>query len=87
MPFTANYSSVFAQLPELLDFSAIPLQPEAILQRRMVRKSNAVVPQINMNWQDGPAEDATFEDHHVLRTRFPASLLCGGACSQGVRGV
>jgi hypothetical protein len=37
-PFTADYSPVFTELPTLVDLSSQDVQPEAILERRLVKK-------------------------------------------------
>ena len=82
-PFTADYSPVFAELPASPDLSTISLHPEAILERRLVKKGNEATPQIRVKWQ-GLAEDhTTWEDYNVLRARFPLSSLWDGASSSG----
>ena len=37
-PFTPDYSPVFSELPRTPDLTVSPLQPVAILDRRMVKK-------------------------------------------------
>ena len=82
-PFTADYSPVFAELPAPPDLSTISLHPEAILERRLVKKGNEATPQIRVKGQ-GLAEDhATWEDYNVLRACFPLSSLWDGASSSG----
>jgi hypothetical protein len=44
--FTPDYKPVFSKLPVQVDFSKEMLQPEAILQRRLVKKDNRAVPQV-----------------------------------------
>jgi len=41
-PFTPNYSPVYSDLPKLVDLSVHDLQPERILDRRLVKKGNQV---------------------------------------------
>ncbi|OIT33037.1 hypothetical protein A4A49_64122, partial [Nicotiana attenuata] len=45
--------------------------PEAVLQRRMVKKGNKAVAQVLVKWQGLPAEAATWEFATVLNTMFP----------------
>jgi hypothetical protein len=49
--FTPDYTPVYSTLPTLTDFSAATLQPDAILERRLVKKGNTAVPQVLMKWQ------------------------------------
>jgi hypothetical protein len=50
-PFTSNYSPVFAELPPLIDLSSQELQPERVLERRLVKKGNQAVPQVKVTWR------------------------------------
>lgn len=70
---TANYSLVFADLPEPPDLCAVTLQPEAILERRMIKKGNSTIPQLKVQWHGIAADHATWEDYYVLWTRFPVA--------------
>lgn len=45
-PFTPSYTPVFHDLPKLVDFSVRDLKPEAVLDRRLVKKGNRAVPQV-----------------------------------------
>ncbi|XP_075085020.1 uncharacterized protein LOC142168259 [Nicotiana tabacum] len=45
--------------------------PEAILQRRMVKTENKVVGQVLVKWSGLSANHATWEYFNVLKTRFP----------------
>lgn len=57
--------------------------PEAILQRRMVKKGNKAVAQVLVKWQGLPNEAATWEFATVLHTWFPAFDPCGQGSSIG----
>uniref|UniRef100_M1BG77 1-aminocyclopropane-1-carboxylate oxidase homolog n=1 Tax=Solanum tuberosum TaxID=4113 RepID=M1BG77_SOLTU len=46
--------------------------PEAILQRRMVKKGNKAVTQVLVKWKDLSADAATWEYSNILKTRFPS---------------
>ena len=43
--FHADYSPVYSDLPKVRDLSIVDAVPEAILERRMVKKGNVVIPQ------------------------------------------
>lgn len=45
-PFMADYSPVFHQLPTPPDLTIGDLVPQAILERRLVEKGNAAIPQV-----------------------------------------
>ncbi|WVZ49037.1 LOW QUALITY PROTEIN: hypothetical protein U9M48_000419 [Paspalum notatum var. saurae] len=80
-PYTPNYSPVFSELPVLTDLEARDAQPVAILDRRLVKKGNAAITQIRVAWSGLPQSSATWEDYHVLKTRFPHALAWGQAPS------
>ncbi|XP_070010919.1 uncharacterized protein [Nicotiana sylvestris] len=46
-------------------------EPEAILQRRMIKKGNKAIAQVLVKWTGLPADNATREFFNVLKTRFP----------------
>jgi hypothetical protein len=75
--FTPDYKPVFSELPVKVDFSKEMLQPEAILQRRFVKKGNTVVPQVFVKWERLLESAATWEDWHVLKERFPVVASWG----------
>jgi hypothetical protein len=80
-PFTAAYSPVFTELPTLVDLSSQDVQPEAILERRLVKKGGQVVPQVRVKWTSLPEDCTTWEDYYVVKQRFPAALAWGQASS------
>jgi len=75
------YSPVYSTLPFLSDLSAVDLAPEALLDRRLVKKGNCAIAQVLVKWSGLPLSSATWEDFNVLRTRFPTSLAWGQASS------
>jgi hypothetical protein len=59
------------------------LEPEAILDRRLFKKGNTIVPQVLVQWKDLPAEMITWEDYNVVKTRFPEAAWGLVASSAG----
>ena len=55
------------------DLTAGPLQPVAILDRRMVKKGNNPVVQVRVQWSSLSTESATWEDYNVLGHRYPTA--------------
>lgn len=86
-PFTANYSPVYLDVTKVAQLDTVTLQPEAILERRLVKKGNAAIRQVRVKWSHLPADSATWEDLNVLRQRFPTSAACGQAVSPAGGGV
>ena len=80
-PFTANYTPVFSDLPAGVDLSSREFFPQEILERRMVKKGNAAVPQVKIRWSALSEDCATWEDYHVLRQRYPDVVLWSEAAS------
>lgn len=78
-PYTPNYTPVFQELPKMLDLSARALEPEAILERRLVKKGNHAIPQVLVKWHHIPVAAATWEDYHMVKTRFPDAVAWGQA--------
>lgn len=81
-PFNPCYTPVFTTLPPLVDLSKTGIFPEAVLDRRMVRKGNQAVPQVLIQWSGVPVQAATWEDYYVVRNRFPSALAWGQAGSE-----
>lgn len=74
-PFTANYSPVFSELPVVADLAAVAPVLAVILQRRLVRKGNAAVPQVLVQWAHLSANAATWEDYYVLKASYSDASL------------
>lgn len=49
-------------------------QPLKILDRHMIQKGNKAVAQVLIQWDQLPAEQATWEDYHTLKIKFPSFL-------------
>lgn len=81
-PFTPNYTPVYSELPTITDLSTVQLYPEAILNRRLVKKGNRAIPQVLVKWSKLPEHAATWEDLYVVKTRFPQALAWGQASSE-----
>jgi hypothetical protein len=86
-PFTPDYTPVFSTLPALTDLQATDAVPKAILQHRLVKKGNTAVPQVLVTWSGLPSSSATWEDHNMLKIRFPAAPAWGQAASSAGGGV
>ncbi|PHT97909.1 hypothetical protein BC332_33177 [Capsicum chinense] len=56
----------------LLDHSSsLVLQPEDVLQTRSVTHSARQISQCLIKWSGLPTSDATWEDTHIIRQKFP----------------
>lgn len=73
-PFTPNYTPVFSELPATTDLSAVDSQPVEIRDRRMMKKGDAPVVQIQVEWNTTPPS-TTWEDYEVLRWRYPQAVI------------
>jgi hypothetical protein len=82
-PYTANYTPVFQTLPTPPQLDLHDLEPEAVLERRLSKKGNAVVVQVLVKWSSLPAEMATWEDYNVIKSRFLTAVASGHAESLG----
>ena len=82
-PFLSKYTLVFTTMPTPDVWQANAPQPEAILDRRMVKKGNAASTQILVQWFSLPVEYATWEDYYVLKNRFPAAPIWDQPTIQG----
>ncbi|WMV14796.1 hypothetical protein MTR67_008181 [Solanum verrucosum] len=47
------------------------MQPQEILERRMIKRGNKAVPQVLVQWSQLSKEDATWEDYNSMKLRFP----------------
>ena len=86
-PFLPNYTPVFSELPKVAELDAHNLQPEWVLEHRLVKKGGKAIPQALFKWSTLPASMATWEDWYVLQRRFPDQLAGGPASSEGGGGV
>lgn len=58
-PFTPNYTPVYSSLPRVVDLEKDPLNPEAVLQHRLVKRGNSATPQVLVKWANMPENSAT----------------------------
>ena len=77
--FHPDYTPVYKTLPTMTDLEATTAQPEKILEHRLVKKGNNVVPQVLITWTGLPQDLATWEDYHVVKERFPKAPAWGQA--------
>jgi hypothetical protein len=80
-PFTPDSTPTFNDITKLQDFTAVDLEPEQVLERRLVKKGNSAIPQVLIKWRHLPRNSATWEDRYVLKQRFPSSVAWGQSTS------
>ncbi|XP_071932848.1 uncharacterized protein [Coffea arabica] len=59
-------------LPELDTQDQCPMQPEAILSRRVILRNEQPVIQFLIKWSQLEAEEASWEDKSFIERQFPA---------------
>lgn len=74
-----DHTPVYTSLPSPVVLDAADVVPEAILERRLVKRGNAAHVQVLLKWSLLPADHATWEDYHVVKTRFPDAPAWGQA--------
>jgi hypothetical protein len=77
--YRANYSPVFADLPDIPALDATDTIPERVLDRRMVKKGNATIVQVLVKWTNVDEASASWENWDVLKERFPFIVAWGQA--------
>lgn len=82
-----DHTPVFVSLPQPLELDSSELFPEAVLDRRLVKKGNAAYLQVLVQWSSLPTSMATWEDYEVLRKRYPKATAWGQSASQGAGNV
>jgi hypothetical protein len=82
-PFRPDFTLVFAELPKFADLTKEKIYPKEVLQRRLVKKGNKVLPQALIKWTSLPPEAATWEDWYVLQKHFPGVFAGGPTSSEG----
>jgi hypothetical protein len=75
--YRADYTPVFTELPTLPALDCVDTAPEAILDRRMMKKGNRAIVQVLLKWKNLPKETATWEDWDTLKESFPEVLSWG----------
>jgi hypothetical protein len=78
-----NYAPIFDTLPKLLDLDKENVEPEEILESRLVKKGNNAVVQLCVRWTNLPTDAQTWEDETVLRAQFLDCRAWGQAPSSG----
>ena len=73
-PFTPNYSLVFSKLPVTTNLLTVETMPVEIEDRRMMKKGNAPVIQLQVAWDTAPPT-ITWEDYDVLHRRYPHASI------------
>jgi hypothetical protein len=86
-PFVPDHTPVYDSAPMTSNLDATAVIPLQVIDRRLVKKGNATVPQVRVIWQGLPATSTTWEDYHVLKQRFPAAPAWGQAASSAGGGV
>jgi len=56
--------------------------PQAILQRRTIKRGDVLVPQVLIHWSSWPQSMSTWEDEMELQRQFPAAPAWGQAGSR-----
>ncbi|XP_073359848.1 uncharacterized protein [Aegilops tauschii subsp. strangulata] len=74
-PFTPDYTPVYAEVPRVPDLSVSSSEPTQLLERRMMKRGNAAIVQVKVQWGDGSPPATTWEDYEVLRQRFPTAAI------------
>lgn len=59
------------------------LQPERILQHRMISKGHSTAQRVLVTWTNLPETMATWEEEKDLRRRYPQASAWGQAAAQG----
>jgi hypothetical protein len=86
-PFVPKYTPVFRELSAIPDLAAAAIEPDEILERRVVRSGNVAATQILIKWRGLDANHATWEDYDLLKLRFPQAPLWEQDRSQGGESV
>ena len=58
-PFVAAYTPVFSELPFTTNIEATAALPEKVLERRLVKRGNAAIPQVLIQWTGLPPSSTT----------------------------
>lgn len=58
-PFTPDHTPVFDPLPHVTDLQAAATRPEAVLDRRLVKKGNQAIAHVKLTWVGLPSSVTT----------------------------
>ncbi|KAJ4814811.1 polyprotein [Rhynchospora pubera] len=80
---------VSPQLPIIGPDGEIRIEPYKMLERRIIKRANAAVVQLLIQWVNRSVEEATWEDYEVIKNRYPnfkltledKNLVMGGEMS------
>jgi len=86
-PFVADYTLVFSELPFTTDIEATAAMPEKVLEHRLVKRGNAAIPHVLIQWTGLPTTSTTWEDYNVICKRFPQAPAWGQASTSAVGDV
>lgn len=78
-----DHTPVFSSLPVVEDLSVSDTVPEAIRDRRPVKKGNVAHLQVLIKWASLRDSFLTWEDYAVLKKRFPNAPAWGQVGSEG----
>ncbi|KAK1602459.1 hypothetical protein QYE76_071987 [Lolium multiflorum] len=85
--YVPDHTPVFTELPTPLQLDIAELEPEEILDRRLVKKGNKSYLQVLIKWSTMKEDMATWEDYEVVRQRFPDAAAWGQVATQGEASV
>lgn len=82
-----DHTPVCTELPVTLELDLLEVQPEEILDRRLVKRGNAALLQLRIRWSTMPKSMATWENESVLKECYPHAPVWGHPGSQGTGNV
>ncbi|KAK1649759.1 hypothetical protein QYE76_067564 [Lolium multiflorum] len=82
-----DHTPVYSDLPSTLELDLLDVQPEEILDRRLVKRGNTALLQLQIKWTSLPASMATWENESVLKARYPEAPVWGHPGSQAAGNV
>jgi len=62
---------VQSTLPSTGDDGQILVKPVVVLRRQMVKHNKVACVKLLIQWSNLPPEDATWEDYHFIKSKFP----------------
>jgi hypothetical protein len=77
--FVPDHTPVFHDLPKPAELDQMDVEPEAILDCRLVKKGGSAIPQGLIKWKNLGQDSATWEDLTVFKIRFPGFSAWGQA--------
>lgn len=74
---------VSSSLPIAFMRMQVKVQPAEIIEGRLVRRGNKMMPQVLIRWEGLPANCISWEPLHAMVNKFPGALAWGQAGSAG----